>query len=289
MATNKYDITDLLSLKSFEELTTAEQAFAIDELGSETAYREMYEVVQGTADYKAPKLTAAKRDRTFAAFDELHAEKPSKKRSLIWLKPVIIGLAAASVIGFVWLIGFSDIGKNQTLAENKSPVKTEAKDSIVEKVSSDKRQDLEQEKNEAEPPSARAVEEENLDQENLLTKPTASVKEEKALIAEESDIPQPALAEDEALPENASIAFSEIEADEELAEDEMNLGDMATDSYISANEVEAAQPATKLESTVVSHDRSERTSKSAINMNSNISKQSIFKLTLPLRNHYTSY
>lgn len=289
MATHKFDITDLLSSKSFEELTVAERTFAIEELGSEMAYREMFEVVQGTADYEAPKITASKRAKTFAAFDELHAEETTKKRGVIWLRPLVIGLAAASIIGFVWLIGFSELGKNQTLAENKTPIQQEAKDSIIKNESLDKKEELEQGKNEAKSASASAVEDETFDKEEHSAKVAPAVTEEKMLIAEERDIPQTTKAKDEELPESISIAYSEKTASAEIFEEEINISDMATDSDVSFNEAEISQPVLALESTVVSDDRSKRASKSGINMNSNISKQSLFKLKLPLHNHYTSY
>lgn len=289
MATNEFDITALLTAKSFEELTELEQSFAVAELGSESAYREMYEIVQGTADFEAPKMTATSRDKTFVAFDELHAEEPTKKRGIIWLRPVVIGLAAASIIAFVWLIGFSDLNKNQTLAENKNQFKKEVKDSTRSKNLEKAAEVEETEESKTGPNTATASVEEVMEQDDLSNKSIPSAPQQEINIAEKATESAPVLADDADFMDEETSAISEIVVeDEELAEEEGIYVTSYKDTKISVDEAQRTQPV-RMESASMSRSAKKNSDASGINMNSNISKQSVFKVKLPLRNHYTAY
>lgn len=125
---DKYDITELLATKTFEELTADERQYALTELGSAHEYREMYAVVNGAQqlDEAAPSNTL--RNNIMDAFDQVHSEEKKIIPFYIQNKNKIIAmLASAAVLTIVFIAGMDRVNKqNNQLAEatTRNEIKT---------------------------------------------------------------------------------------------------------------------------------------------------------------------
>lgn len=125
MNENEEKIYDLISSKSFEELTEAEKTLVLESLGSEDLYENMREAnlaaEEAMSDNVAPPPEM--KDSVMAAFDE-----KDEKRGIVWWK--YAAAVAALVVGaFVfWPSGNLD---REPIAEN-----VERKDSTIKKEQS---------------------------------------------------------------------------------------------------------------------------------------------------------
>lgn len=123
---NKYDIEEWIGTRGFEELTEAEKAIIINELGSQAAYTEMRKIVLSLQTENEEIIPSSVRHNIMDAFDLHHGstEKKiipiAKPRDSSYKKVIAYALLAASIIVGVFLIlPDKSNSSNQQIAENK--------------------------------------------------------------------------------------------------------------------------------------------------------------------------
>lgn len=134
---NKYDIEEWVVTRGFEELTEAEKAIVINQLGSQTAYTDMRRIVLSFQSEDEEIIPSSVRHNIMDAFD-LHHESADKKiipiaepKDRSYKKVIAYALLAASILVGVFLISqYNNSSKNQQIAENK--IKNEISSDSIE-------------------------------------------------------------------------------------------------------------------------------------------------------------
>lgn len=119
------DITTLLSEKSFDELSEAEQAFALSELGSASEYEQMRAIINGVQTLDDVELDTSIKDVVMSEFDDEHRDTvPMIPINHFKKRRLFVTLAAAASLALVCTITINYLNpKSNELAENKEPIK----------------------------------------------------------------------------------------------------------------------------------------------------------------------
>ena len=203
---------DLLTSKSFDELSNDEQAFVLSSLGSEEAYAKMREANLAAMEALAEdeELPAGLKSSVMEAFDK----REDKKRGIVWWK-----YAAAVAILAIGAFVFWPAGNPERvqIAENVEREKSSTEADIQNETEDEESTPLKNEDAEAGTPK---IQEKNLSskaeqtivEDELISEEVADEEErtDEIEVAREEEIDAPQIAKDGEM-DNAEISEEEFE------------------------------------------------------------------------------